>query len=269
MKVFMYIGKHIREGILFHDYVTQLRKNLPDSCELLPDGADIADADIIHIIACWEHRAARLACKARKMRIPYVISTMGGLNQWTLHHPQIKHSLQCMRYQRSMMRYAGAVITTTEPEKNFIANLKWTSVIFRIPNSLLNSSETAESMSQKIAQVYDNVFEKASEKMKFYADDSIKGEGPEQDVARLIKLINMRMPHRNIPKDMTASLATMLHDTDYSDDDLADILKKTHLYKYSASLFAVMQKMNGLTEGFMPMPPSDDKTTKKIEGYIK
>ncbi len=57
------------------------------------------------------------------------------------------------------------------------------------------------------------------------------------------------------------------------EDTLNDDLKEYHLWKFSARLMQLMDDLTGLTEGFMPMPPLDDRASrlmrKSVDNHLK
>lgn len=59
-----------------------------------------------------------------------------------------------------------------------------------------------------------------------------------------------------------------LRQHDYSETALAEVLRERNLYKPTARLMQLMQELTGLTEGFMPIPPLNDRTTRQIRRQI-
>jgi len=55
---------------------------------------------------------------------------------------------------------------------------------------------------------------------------------------------------------------------DYDEDKLADILKQTHIFKFASRIVFILKDVIGLTEGYMPIPATDDKTTDKLRKII-
>src|SRR5574344_916204 len=125
MKVFLYIGKEILHYDMYLDYISQLKKQLPSGYEYLPEDSSLVDADVLHIISCWDKQAGKLALKARKMGIPYIVTPLGGISKWNLQKPFIKRSLQQFIYLRRMIAQAHAIIATTHQEYIFLMDKRW------------------------------------------------------------------------------------------------------------------------------------------------
>jgi len=64
-----------------------------------------------------------------------------------------------------------------------------------------------------------------------------------------------------------------LREHNCDEDALCDSLQEHGLYKFVGRLFYVVEQFTGLTEGFMPLPPRCDRTSrvlyKQVENYLK
>ncbi len=254
---------------MYQQYATLLREKMPSSIEILDDQADFADVDILHIVACWDHHASRLAEKAVKMGIPYIISPMGGISPWNLYKPRTQRLIQKFRYQRSMVRKASAILATDELEREFIVESKWNSRVYRVSNCIFTGSIAASDMTHEIAKVYEDVFQHFEKEHAEKIAAKVNGESAEHKVVEQIMLIYDRMPHQNIPMNRVKTLKALLYTTEYSDDEVEKILKKVKLTTFAQQLFAAMSKKVELTEGFMPMAPKNDSRSKTIGKYMK
>ena len=61
----------------------------------------------------------------------------------------------------------------------------------------------------------------------------------------------------------------MMMTTDYNEDEMNDILQQLKMDKWIARLEQILSETDGLTEGFMPSPPLNDSTTKRIKNFIE
>ena len=52
------------------------------------------------------------------------------------------------------------------------------------------------------------------------------------------------------------------------EEELAEDLKERHLWKMVSRLMQVAAELTGLTEGFMPVLPTDDRQTRKMRREI-
>ncbi len=64
-----------------------------------------------------------------------------------------------------------------------------------------------------------------------------------------------------------------LREHNCDEDDLCDTLQESRLLKFAGRLMYVIRQFTGLTEGFMPLPPLCDRTSramyKQVENYLK
>ena len=59
-----------------------------------------------------------------------------------------------------------------------------------------------------------------------------------------------------------------LREHDCEEDQLCETLKEARLYKAARRMMQLMNELTGLDEGFMPLPPLDDRITKQIKKQI-
>ena len=64
---------------------------------------------------------------------------------------------------------------------------------------------------------------------------------------------------------LLADLYTVIKYNDYDEDRLADVLRHLRLYRYSRRMIQLLAEKILLKEGFMPIPPLDDRNTKSIK----
>lgn len=54
-----------------------------------------------------------------------------------------------------------------------------------------------------------------------------------------------------------------------NEEELVDELKERRLFPFASRIMQLMDEQTGLTEGFMPMPPTNDRTTRRIARQIR
>lgn len=59
-----------------------------------------------------------------------------------------------------------------------------------------------------------------------------------------------------------------LREHDVEEDHLCETLKEANLYKTGCRMMQLMKEWTGFDEGFMPLPPLDDRTTRQIKQQI-
>lgn len=261
MKVCIHISKCLQQIDIHRDLISILANELPQDIEVV---SKLENTDVLLIFGAWQIKDSRLARKALKMGIPYLIIPLGHISKWNIEHYLLKRILQTKIYQNTMIKKASAVLTLAKMENTYLKKLKWNTQIFEIPNSLFTRLTTNKDMSEQVyaicRQTLYSYQSKVEEETHKITDDSIIFH---------ILLIKKRMSHQNIPLSMFQQLHHLLHDTEYNDDELEEKIRKLKLTGFAASLFAVLIQQTGLTEGFIPFPQKRDKLSKTIKKYIK
>lgn len=290
MKVYFYMSPRLKKYPFHEAYFDVLSQG--------DHAASLAEADVVHLFGTWDHHLETIAREARSMGIPYVLTPMGGISPWNMKKPTTRRPLQRLCYLRSLVRHAGAVITTTPMEKAYVMKTKWNPRTVCIANSIFTHHISHEEMIAENTEAQHDVLEKyeadkaasiAKEVVKVLSDELTaerifleekSEEAPtapqatadhytaEQAILRQIVQIHSRMPHRNIPHSYLDELHRLLNETDYDEDLLDATLKRMKLLSFARQLFEVMAQATGLTEGFMPVEAKKGHTEKLIREYV-
>lgn len=89
-------------------------------------------------------------------------------------------------------------------------------------------------------------------------------EKEERRLAILIANLRYETEHRSAPLLHLLDLYEALRFEDVDEDRLAEILKIIGIERFAAHLMEVTRQVLGLTEGFMPIRPKDDKETLQL-----
>lgn len=77
----------------------------------------------------------------------------------------------------------------------------------------------------------------------------------------MIANLRYEMEHQSAPLLHLLDLYEVLRFEDVDEDRLVEILKIIAIEGFAAHIMGVTHRVLGLTEGFMPMSPKDDKET--------
>lgn len=86
----------------------------------------------------------------------------------------------------------------------------------------------------------------------------------ERDICMKLMHVWRRYRQHNVKRADFAALYSLLRYTDYNEFLLRKALRRLHMEKRSARLLTILAERYGLTDGYMFMPPLDDKVTKRI-----
>lgn len=256
MKIYLFISKQKKQYAMYKAYIEALRQNFDIAQSLV-------DTDIVMILGAWTMKGARIASKARKMGIPYIVCPLGDISERNRKNPHIKRSLQTVMYQKSTIRQANLLIATTPMEKAYLDKLDWNQHITLIRyfgySHLTSESAMTDDWNEADRSTLDEFEQSKAEAISQVTKDAI--------IAQIMQ-IQSRMPHKNIPQEYLNDLHTLLYADNYDEDAIKEELSKLKLSNYAASVFQAMTEKTGLTEGFMPIPAKKGNKSKEILKYV-
>ena len=92
--------------------------------------------DLIHIQGIWEFKNHMFIKLTRKLKIPYLISTRGMLEAWSLKVGWLKKRVALLAYQKDDLKFASCLHATAKSEEDSIKNIISDASIEIIPNSI-------------------------------------------------------------------------------------------------------------------------------------
>lgn len=247
-----------KSGIgLYHAYKSILERGLETV-------DDLYKADVAILLGAWDHKLSRLAREARHMGMPYVVAPLGDLSPWNRGHPSARRWVKKGWYQRSLARDAACLIATTPMEKEQLLRLGWQEDVRMVRYPVYTGMATEATMAEGFNAICRSVLADSERLLRERIADM-----SDDPICRQLLAIYARMPHRDIPADMMGRLHRLLMADDYDEDSLAREIGQLRLTHFSASLFQAMRGITGLTEGFMPLPPREDRLARRIAGYVR
>ena len=86
-----------------------------------------------------------------------------------------------------------------------------------------------------------------------------------------VMLINIQheLKHKKLSRGHLTTFYRLLRFGEYDEDKLQRMLKQLKLQKFTARLMQILQETYYLEEGYMPIPPIDDKRTKNIRKSLQ
>lgn len=92
--------------------------------------------DLIHIQGIWEFKNHVFIKLTRKLKIPYLISTRGMLEAWSLKVGWLKKRVALIAYQKRDLKFARCIHATAKSEEDSIKNILSGANIEIVPNSI-------------------------------------------------------------------------------------------------------------------------------------
>ena len=243
--------------------------------------------DVVHLFGKPDVAATRYLNRAHRLHVPIIVSPLGITNKPSRH---ILHIATCIH--ACSPTEAKAIATNGNDNDNgndnnpssFIPHLS--SSIITIPNPLLTHSITAEQTASRFAQLYADTIADNDERVTRQmvanitkaveeAQLSIPSEARPpvafpltSDIALWVLKSQLLIARRKLPHTFLLQFADTLNHQPYNEDQLIALLRAMKLRALMGRLLQVMAETAQLTEGFMPMPPIDDRITEKIRKTI-
>ena len=96
----------------------------------------VKNFNILHLTSLWWYPSIAAGNAARKHEIPYVISTTGGLIEYSLMQKHLKKRLYLALIEKRNFQHAAAIRYTAELERKQSADYKISAPSFIVPNGI-------------------------------------------------------------------------------------------------------------------------------------
>ena len=232
--------------------------------------------DVVHLFGKPDVAATRYLNRAHRLHVPIIVSPLGITNKPSRH---ILHIATCIH---ACSPTEAKAIATNGKDNGNLSPLK----LITIPNPLLTHSVTAEQTASRFAQLYADTIADNDERVTRQmvanitkaveeAQLSIPSEARPpvafpltSDIALWVLKSQLLIARRKLPHTFLLQFADTLNHQPYNEDQLIALLCAMKLRALMGRLLQVMAETAQLTEGFMPMPPIDDRITEKIRKTI-
>src|SRR5574344_503996 len=227
----------------------------------------LSNTDMIDVFGSWDEQVHTTISKANKKRIPVILSPLSGLQPWNMRKTPVdfceeRHAVKC----------STAIHVTSRMELETLKNLKWNKNVFLIRNSIITKEisdiEMAKDLLAKYVQTIENHDKKVKEKIRHKVEDTGCKDSPMIQIISKLLYIKYLYNRGNLQEEEIRALSDLLTGLDYDEDKFGDMLNNMKISYFSSCLFQVTGEISKLTEGFMPIPPTEDKLTKQIRSII-
>lgn len=229
---------------------------------------DLVDSnpDIIHLFGHWDMRTLSKVKSISKRTIPVVFTSVGGLpslvsvNQYTMSFVRQISNLVTVNH----MCGPNESVLLTKISKNVKTKI--------IPNPVVSNIISIEDMIHEMTKLYQQVIishdKQECDKISRTVASKCKSDDGISDICRKILYIKYLNNRGSVPQVKLDELSETMIKCQYDEDLMGTVLKSLDIYGYTSSLLSVLSKKSTLTEGFMPIEDTDDKTTANILNCI-
>ena len=213
---------------------------------------------IVHLFGKPDTVAVHTLRQAHRLHIPIIISPFGITN------PPAK----------KLLGMAAAVHTISPTE---LSSLREGSGVGLIPTPLVTSTITTHEMADQIRQLYTETYAASNDRLtrqmqaKCHDAASRLFNPPHpacEEITFHVVKSKLLIARRALTQDFLHQFAQLLVNQPYNEEHLGTLLRTMKLHKHMGRLLQIMSETSQLTEGFMPMPPIDDRITRQIRKTI-
>lgn len=222
--------------------------------------------DVVHVFGAYDARTARLVGNYAKRGTPVVFTAIGGL-------PSIATLSAARRSKaKKIARQATAVHVCGSMEQTLINELAPDTVTCVVANPSLSHIITESDATKAVTQLYERTVKRHNERVEKEIKERLTAanvvDASVAHVCRNIILVYRHLKRGYIDLRTLKNLVTLMTETAYDEEILADTLRRTHLLSFARSLMAALEQEAGLTEGFMPIQPKNGKLARRIARAI-
>jgi hypothetical protein len=252
-------NSNISENSAQMAFFNSLKKAIEDNGMVVTDKNDY---DLLHAVGAPTQTLLSKMRNARRRLIPVVYSPFASITPW---------NSSC--YERFIFK-SGFIHAVGENEQKYLQEKYKGSDIVLIKNPAVTHDISQALFTANFKQLYDEVIIKHEQAVKDNIAkriDKLKDDVQDnvlKDVLKSCLYMRYRYHRRQISQNELDDFSTLLIQSDYDEDKMAEILDKLKVYDFMQSLEKVMEEKSQLTEGFMPIAAIDNNLTNKIKKTI-
>ena len=162
-RILFFVPNHINAIGIHQELIAHLKDCLSSevfvnmiTSDAKKENIQLSDYDIIHFFGCWGNSAYKLAGKAYKHNIPYLLTPLGALQPWEM--AQHRKSMRFNK-QHQLTSKASAVHVCGKLEQETFTRLAWNKRQELIKNPVLTSQISFEETAQQLINLYQKILD--------------------------------------------------------------------------------------------------------------
>lgn len=162
-RILFFVPNHINAIGIHQELIAHLKDCLSSevfvnmiTSDAKKENIQLSDYDIIHFFGCWSNSAYKLAGKAYKHNIPYLLTPLGALQPWEM--AQHRKSMRFNK-QHQLTSKASAVHVCGKLEQETFTRLAWNKRQELIKNPVLTSQISFEETAQQLINLYQKILD--------------------------------------------------------------------------------------------------------------
>ena len=162
-RILFFVPNHINAIGIHQELIARLKECLSSevfvnmiTSDAKKENIQLSDYDIIHFFGRWSNSAYKLAGKAYKHNIPYLLTPLGALQPWEM--AQHRKSMRFNK-QHQLTSKASAVHVCGKLEQETFTRLAWNKRQELIKNPVLTSQISFEETAERLINLYQKILD--------------------------------------------------------------------------------------------------------------
>lgn len=228
--------------------------------------------DIVHIFGVWNHNYSHLSKNYRSIGIPVVFTSVDGMIRLKSHEGDPTKKLSTLLSLRKTAKSGTILHACGQMEKSAITGIAKSADVRIIPNSEFTAAIDTMAMADRFLDMYSSACTINDKKIREQISSAVEKTNTTDkcivDICSRILYIKQRFIMQNIPQTFLDETASVMIESNYDENEMAQILANLRLTKFASSVMALLSSRANLTEGFMPIESTDGKSVRKMERVI-
>lgn len=228
--------------------------------------------DVVHIFGMWTAKSARAANDLQSRGIPVVFTAINGMAQLFDNNGEIVSNIALRNAVRQIARHTilhcGGIA-----EEKIVTKIARRASTTIITNALTTSTTDTNRMLQDFHDLYAELYKRqeqtASGTIQAELSRNVKTDDCAiRDICSRLLYLKYLYKKNGIRKEVLDEVSTLMIASNYDEAVMRNTLEALHLRRFAASCMALLEKESTLTEGFMPIDATEDKTLRRMQEMI-
>ena len=218
--------------------------------------------DLLHVIGLPTSSVIRHLQQERERLIPIAYSPLGTIAPWSK-----------IPFPKTLGKYA-AWHACGKHEYEYLQQQFTPTTITWLKNPVTTTGLTMAEFASAMQGFYQEVLDHHEEYVWHMMHQRMSQLHLQEEqhtlcqVLQQILYVEYKFKRKQILSSNIEELGCLMHETNYDEDELAKNLQLLKVHGFMASLEQVMEERQLLSEGFMPIPPLQNRLTKNINKTI-
>lgn len=238
------------------------------------DDIEVVDAspDVAHIFGLWTTKSAKVAHSLQSRGIAVVFTSINGMARLLNNYGEPTSDITLKNVVRRLAKHA-IIHCSGNSEENVIGSIARKSSTTLIANALITSTTNTELMCQDFHDLYAEIYKRqeqeASKDIESEISQKVKTEDKAiRDICSRLLYLKYLYRKKSIRQEVLDDVSTLMTRSNYDEALMRNILDDLHLSSFASSCMCLLEKCSSLTEGFMPIKATEDKTALRMQEMI-